>query len=215
MSGNHMKATRNIIYSIYAPGCKPLTDNYSEIRNRQQSYAKKVDADYEVFEFEETDFAELQFQKLFLLNDLSYEYDNLVYIDFDVLPTLKADNIFEKNYSLALHPLIRTGAVCNKARHKNNAHRHFNTLHRSDDVIFNTGVISAKSDSIQELDIRNNYQAYKWENNEAFLTWIIEAYQIDYQILPLNWNYLLDKKGATTVGAQFIHYSNKEFNLLV
>lgn len=213
-----MKVMKNIIYSIYSEGCQELTDNYCKIRDIQKQYADRCDADYRVFNFAKVDYTTLQFKKLFLLDELSKDYDNILYLDFDVIPSPAADNIFEKDYSLAMLPLIRSEGNCFKSSIKNKVHRYYNTIHKSEDIIFNTGVIYATSDIVEQLDITSNYNQFIKAsddlNNESYMTWVVEVYGIDYQPLSLSWNYLLDKKSTNVPKhAHFIHYSNKQFIL--
>lgn len=213
-----MTGMKNIIYSIYSEGCKELTDNYCWIRDRQKQYADSCGADYKVFNFKFEDYTTLQFKKLFLLDKLSKDYDNILYLDFDVVPSLAADNIFENMFSLAMLPLIRSEGNCFKSTIKNRVHRHYNTIQKSEDIIFNTGVVYATNYMVEQLDLISNYthfiKATNELNNESYMTWIIEVYGIDYQPLSLLWNYLLDSKNINIpTDAHFIHYSNKRFNL--
>ena len=213
-----MKDMKSIIYSIYSEGCKELTDNYYWIRDRQKQYADLCEADYKVFNFKFKDYTALQFEKLFLLDRLSKDYDNILYLDFDVIPSLTADNIFKKNFSLAMLPLIRSEGNCFKSAIKNKTHRRYNTIHKSEDIIFNTGVIYATSYMIEQLDLISNFnpfvKATNELNNESYMTWIVEAYGIEYQPLSLSWNYLLDNNDINIpVDTNFIHYSNKRFIL--
>ena len=206
-----MKVMNNIIYSIYSPGCKQLDLNYDKIKSSHEEYAATVDAGYACLHFDNIDYNDLQFKKLFLLYHMSQYANNVLYLDFDVIPTKNAKNIFDMNYELAMLPLIRHESYDFKTQIKNKNHRKYNTLNKATEIIFNTGVIAANDKAIQELDLKNIHSMFDGNNNEAFMTWVIESFNIQYQILPLSFNYIIDEKNATIPsGGHFVHYSNKE-----
>ena len=208
-----MKVTNNIIYSIYSPGCKQLDLNYDKIKRRHEQYASYVDASYICFDYDNMNYNELQFKKLFLLDHMSHHASTVLYLDFDVIPIINAKNIFDMNYELAMLPLIRHESYDFKTQIKNKNHRKYNTINKATEIIFNTGVIIANNKAIQELDLKNAYKKFDGNNNEAFMTWVIESFNIQYQILPLSFNYILDEKNATIPSdVHFVHYSNKEFS---
>jgi hypothetical protein len=100
------KLSRNIITR------NQFKENYEKIKGLQKQYADKIGCDYVLFEndtkfkdfksvFNEkypflTAYNIVNFYKLYLLYDLSKKYDELLYIDFDVIP-LNFDNFFEHN----------------------------------------------------------------------------------------------------------------------
>lgn len=209
-----MKVMNNIIYSIYSPGCKQLDLNFDKIKRRHEEYAVSVYASYVCFDYSNMDYNELQFKKLFLLEHMSQYANNVLYLDFDVIPTENAKNIFDMNYELAMLPLIRHESYDFKTQIKNKNHRKYNTLNKATEIIFNTGVIVANDKAISELDLKNTYPMFDGNNNEAFMTWVIESFNVQYQTLPLSFNYILDEKNATIPSdVHFVHYSNKEFCL--
>lgn len=209
-----MKVMNNIIYSIYSPGCKQLDLNYDKIKRRHEQYAVSVYASYVCFHYDSMDYNELQFKKLFLLEHMSQYANNVLYLDFDVIPTENAKNIFDMKYELAMLPLIRHESYDFKTQIKNKNHRKYNTLNKASEIIFNTGVIAANDKAISELDLKNTYPMFDGNNNEAFMTWVIESFNIEYQILPLSFNYILDEENATIPSdVHFIHYSHKKFSL--
>ena len=87
-------------------------NNYNKLKVMQKSYADQNKCDYILFENDEkfkdfkTIFSEkypylttyniVNFYKLYLLYDLSKKYDEILYLDFDVVP-INFDNFFENN----------------------------------------------------------------------------------------------------------------------
>ena len=89
-------------------------DNYDFLKQRQQEYASKIGVDYILYEYNDeyksylemflkkypfiTAYNVVNFYKIQKLCDLSEKYDELLYLDFDVIPT-NTNNFFE-NFDL-------------------------------------------------------------------------------------------------------------------
>lgn len=65
------------------------------IKKQQSSYAQLVGADYECFKPSSRDYVDVQFEKLLKFEELIKEYDQVLYLDFDVIPITKT-NVFDK-----------------------------------------------------------------------------------------------------------------------
>jgi len=86
--------------------------NYDKLKGLQQLYAEQNKCDYILFENDEkfinfktlfnekypylTSYNIVNFYKIYLLYDLSKKYDEILYLDFDVVP-LNNENFFEHN----------------------------------------------------------------------------------------------------------------------
>ena len=116
MSDNGVK---KIIFSLYRGDLDNHTsvpeykrsqlDKYkSFIESKQKSYAKAVKADYELFEPSSTDYDEVQFEKLLMFEKLSEHYDEILYLDFDVVP-IRKKNIFK---AFDLNTICAFNVVC-------------------------------------------------------------------------------------------------------
>ena len=66
---------------------KPLIDC-------KKQYAEKYGADFVLHRTETTDYNSIQFEKIILLENYAGLYDEIVYLDFDVVP-MHDDNFFE------------------------------------------------------------------------------------------------------------------------
>ena len=204
-----------LLYTIYSNNF--LHQHYKDITTVQQDYANKCNADYMVHHIKQPmSFADLQMQKLLLLE--SQFYNQIVYIDFDVIPLAHSKDIFSHNYNLAMLPLIRYQHSCEKMKIKNDVHRYYNTLSKSKEIIFNTGVVATTMDVIHKLRLSERYEKFKQAktniNNEAFITWLIETYDIEYTMLPMSYNNIVDDTFHNPQYniSNFIHFSNKQFN---
>ena len=62
---------------------------------KQKEYAKLCNAEYFLFKAKSTDYINVQFDKLLKFEELTKEYDQVVYFDLDIIPITKT-NIFEQ-----------------------------------------------------------------------------------------------------------------------
>tara|TARA_B100000123_G_C25688560_1_gene409722 strand:- start:73 stop:861 length:789 start_codon:yes stop_codon:yes gene_type:complete len=97
--------SKNIIYSVWSD----LTEEHMSVNDYkkesfkkykdkliklQKEYAVQCNADYELFNPISTDYANVQFDKIFKLEELTKYYDKVVYFDLDIIPITKK-NIFD------------------------------------------------------------------------------------------------------------------------
>lgn len=97
---------KRIIFSIYTDDVDTHTSVTDYKRNqfkvykhlleqRHKQYAKCCNADYELFAVDETDYDKIQFFKLLKAEELTQYYDEVLYLDFDVIP-MSTNNFFER-----------------------------------------------------------------------------------------------------------------------
>lgn len=112
---------KRIIFSIYNDDVDQThksTNDYKQGQFRKykdqilashKAYAAKCGADYVLHETPITDYNTIQFEKILLLENYVDTHDEMVYLDFDVIPSPKAPSIFDKiDFStLGVHPLRR------------------------------------------------------------------------------------------------------------
>jgi hypothetical protein len=82
---------------------------YSDkLRQSQQLYADRCGAEYVLHETNTTDYNTLQFEKILKLEEYAKDFDQVLYLDFDVVPNTRANNIFDVlGNTLAIYPLKR------------------------------------------------------------------------------------------------------------
>jgi hypothetical protein len=81
-------------------------DKLVDLKNK---YAQKCSADFEMIYTDLNDYTLIQFEKIRLLEKYAKSYDEVLYLDFDVIPSANANNIFDSvdTSKLCMHPLIR------------------------------------------------------------------------------------------------------------
>ena len=98
---------KKIIFSLYRDDLEDHTSvgpekreafaKYADQLNEVKStYANHVGAEYKLFRPESTEYDEVQFQKLTMFEELAKDYDEILYLDYDVIP-FRNDSFFDKH----------------------------------------------------------------------------------------------------------------------
>tara|TARA_B100001093_G_C26534403_1_gene887431 strand:- start:10 stop:783 length:774 start_codon:yes stop_codon:yes gene_type:complete len=174
---------KRIIYSVYTSVIqehKSSTDykktqfkKYKkQLEKSQKDYASLCKADYILEETSETNYDNIQFDKIKKLDYYSQYYDEILYLDFDVVPITKV-NIFDYfdfnnicSYALDRTPdsqVMRWAIEADGFDGMNmyiktcakNAMLLLDGINGSNNII-NTGVIGGNKESIAKLDFSNN-----------------------------------------------------------
>jgi len=97
---------KRIIFSIYTDNVNNHTsvpqykrDQFAlykgRLEERQKQYAKLCGAEYHLFTTNNVDYDNIQFEKILLCEQLTSQYDEVLYLDFDVIPVTNS-NFFNK-----------------------------------------------------------------------------------------------------------------------
>lgn len=249
---------KRIVYSIYTNEVDEHTSTndfkksqfkkYKEkIIKSQKDYANLCNSDYKLFNTKITNYDSIQFEKIFLLEKLSKEYDEILYLDFDVIPHTnkiifnefdlnticgyfikRIINIRDLPKKYEYSPLNVFTKICCKR-----AMLLIDDID-SDDSLLNTGILLANKNSIKNLKFKERFEnaneAYKeafndnlysediskcWKpNNEVYMSYLIERYNIPYTDIGIQWNFMLNEEcPSPTAGAHMLHHVNKEFEI--
>ena len=248
---------KRIVYSIFTsklekhPSANDFKKNQflkykKNIIKAQETYAKTCDAYYKLFETKLNNYNDIQFQKLYLFEELANEYDEILYLDFDVIP-IKNTVIFDKfnlntlcactidkvkdtlielrtiEYMDEMNMFIKTTSK--------NAMLAIHDINGKNDLI-NTGVLLSNSNLIKSIKLSDKIneadKTFKvacednlyyeeitkhWiKNNEAYLSYIVERYNIPFTNIGILWNYIMNHKiKDKNPSAYFLHVISKEF----
>ena len=219
---------KKIIFSIYNDNVDQnniSTNSYKldqfrkyskQLEQAQREYAKKCDAEYVLHRLDITDYTDLQFQKIRQLELYAEDYDQVLYLDFDVVPHNRAENIFDVyGDTLAIY-----------SSHEYIEPRELKWFIEKDtfdsqkvlkQLQFDKRLIElkelldeAKDDSLYPDNISKNFSY----NNEVFVTYLIEKYNILCTDMNIQWNYILDGFQTDPPDtAYFTHHVNKSFEI--
>ena len=110
---------KRIIYSIYTNNLHPHTSatdfkksQFEKYKNKlgesQKQYANFCNADYFLHETSTLNYNDVQFEKLLLLEKHAIDYDEILYLDFDIVPITKVNYFeFHNMNNLTCHRLNR------------------------------------------------------------------------------------------------------------
>ena len=244
-----------------------LYNNRVELKKRQKEYADSISAEYILFEYtkEYEKFCELfnpaisqydiiNFYKHLLMYELSYKYDNVCYFDFDVVPntTESIFDTFDMNKFAVAHSneLAEWGKNVLSSSYntciRNPSSKYWNTYamlleedHDPDNDVFNTGIMAASSEVIQEFDYfkdfdriielmtklkydkdslyPHNIQRIFSYDNETVFSYLVQTQQTEIDWLPKDWHYIVDQptKEMIDTRAKLYHVINKQFELVL
>ena len=98
----------NLIFSIFVEvndnsitsyKKRQLLKYHKKLMDIQKHYAEKCNADYKIKHIKtvlaQNEYDSIQFSKLYHLQEYTKQYDNVLYLDIDVIPKYNAKNIFE------------------------------------------------------------------------------------------------------------------------
>jgi len=172
---------RRLIFSIYTDKLNPHTsasdykkEQFRIYRDRiievQRGYAFLCNADYALQTTEISDYNLLQFEKLVLFQKAIQRYDEVLYIDFDVLPITKT-NFFEKFdlnniCAYSFDRKLTKGQLIDNLIDPMNVYAKTcckNAMLLIDDIVgsnelINTGVLAGNKKSIERLDFISNLE---------------------------------------------------------
>lgn len=112
---------KRIIFSLYNNDVKQESSSVTDYKKSQfeiykeplidskKYYADQCHADFVLHEIDINNFVDIQFEKIRLLESYADEYDEILYLDLDVVPRRQARPIFDyaDTSKLCMHPLVR------------------------------------------------------------------------------------------------------------
>lgn len=252
--------SKRIIFSVWSD----LIDNHPSAPNekvrsfnlykdklveKQKRYAHLCGADYNQFVPKENNYVDVQFYKLQQTENLLQYYDEVLYLDLDVIPrtnkiifdSFNLDDVSVYSMPVQLSDnFIKTNIKDNKFSSMNKYSKMSckRAMLLLDDVygdnnIANTGVFCLNKRSSEALKFTERLPEVKtkflmavednlypkemsssWvENNEVFLSYILDRYSVPNNNIGQVWNYILDEFiKEPTDACYFQHQVNKEFH---
>ena len=244
---------KNLIFSVYKPvdidrkfvdkqtnTIKQFEKYFDKLVLNKKEYAKLIDAEFKLVTPEKSSFDDINFEKLFLLDKFANNYDNVLYLDLDVIISTKT-NFFEKfnMYTLVsryeeLRKYVRS--IKQKGqwqefakeyidKHYDEAYNKLDKYHwlkkgqellkilpDAEEWMINTAITGGSSETIKKLNLLEEYKKYIGpKNNEIFLTYLVQKRKFPFTNLPEWWHHLCLKSNDTISNACMWHVVDKNF----
>jgi len=176
---------KRCIYSIYVPfrGYRhkfaPFERFYSRIIESHKAYANSINVDYELFEkippaiFHTPTYDQINFGKYYYAEKLCQKYDEILYIDFDIIPNT-TENFFEV-FNVSEYIPVRATIPYNP-----NIASEYTELYEK--------TIAAVKHNKRSAEIENKYYAGINEKGFHGKPWAAEKYPKEFETKwPLDW----------------------------
>ena len=176
---------KRCIYSIYVPfrGYRhkfaPFERFYSRIIESHKAYANSINVDYELFEkippaiFHTPTYDQINFGKYYYAEKLCQKYDEILYIDFDIIPNT-TENFFEV-FNISEYIPVRATIPYNP-----NIASEYTELYEK--------TIAAVKHNKRSAEIENKYYAGINEKGFHGKPWAGEKYPKEFETKwPLDW----------------------------
>lgn len=218
---------KRIIFSIWNDfnDNHPLKKYKDKLIKKHKEYAKICECNYRSYTITKKhvnlDFTQLQFMKLYMLEEHLHKWDEVLYLDLDVIPQTR-DNFFEVHdlNNICCHmtvaprwKILQKNLMLSEIGIKGKYH------------VANTGVIGLNKRSGKILNFMERQREIRKyyiddfnivPNNEVYLSYIMEKYNVPYKDIGMGWNFILDSvEKKPTAGCHFLHVSNKNFSLVL
>jgi len=225
-----------------------VEEYFDKLVENKKDYSKKIGVDFKFFHNEmknffdlnETDFTLVNLYKHHLFSELSKEYDEVMYVDMDVVFNTDLNVFEELDLSQGIHIRDQDADIQCKEKEeiiltrvgkRNPTLKYFITkdlLDGQDNHVMNTGIMIGKSEHIQQIkfverikEASDRIQHLKEEpflinkhyyaNNESIFSYILEKYNIPYVLLDEMWHKIYDDKPVEGLEGYCIHFINKQF----
>lgn len=228
---------------------KMIDEYFDRLVQNKKDYAELVNADFIFYhncmkDFdagEENKFTKVNLHKHQLMANLAEDYEEVLYVDLDVLFNTTL-NIFEElDLNAGIHVRDMNSSVTSKTQES----LIYNTLglrsptlkyhitkcllDGEDNNVINTGIILGKSEFIKQIrfsersqevidkinTIKSNksnfFEQQYYANNESIFSYILEKYKVPYVLMEEKWHQIIDEIGMEIDG-YCLHFINKQFN---
>lgn len=256
-------SVKRIVFSIYSqlPTHERVTDYstaqfkkyYHRLYESKDEYAKLCSADFLLVTPNEMSYIDLQHYKIIMMERFAETYDEVLYLDFDVIPITRqnffdvfdlskicvlnenTNHIIEKeivnhqytdwqgdlsssvnNYKKYVSQKLQRDKYhrCSKAFAKREMLFNDDII-SYDEHIVNTGILAGNKKSISTLKYEERLDSMKllsdFNNNEIFLSYLLEKYNIPFTNIGYNWHRVYDDLDTDLECSKMIHVINKRF----
>lgn len=227
-----------------------VKEYFDRLIKNKQDYADKIGVDFVLFrntmkDFDvpdQLDFTKANLYKHHLINKMADKYDEVMYVDMDIIFDTDLNVFEEHNLNDGIHIKTQDEDIISKVRNELllkrsglrsptlKYHITKELLNGKDCHVINTGIVLAKSEHIKQIkflermpeaiDKINQIKAHPdpiqidyYPNNESIFSYILEKYNIPYVDMDEEWHYVIDDKPKEMQeNIHVMHFINKQFN---
>lgn len=221
---------------------------YDKLVENKKQYAESIGAEFIMYKdtfkdnvVDSSQFTNINLYKHYLFDKLAHEYDEVMYVDHDVVFNTDK-NVFEEidlSKGVAVKDsnkdiLYRDIDANNlwKLSERNPNLKYFITkelLGGKECNVINTGIMIGKSAHIKKIKLTKRIKAIAkkiekltdethlikkmfYPNNEAVFSYIIEHYKVPYQLMDEQWHDIRNERIKEQPYGNLIHFINKNFD---
>lgn len=225
-----------------------MSEYFDKLVENKREYANSIGVEFKLFhntmeDFvleNENDFTNVNLYKHHLFAKLAEEYDEVMYVDMDVVFNTDLNVFEEHDLSKGIHVKDQDSDILSKNKNEIVLSRvgkraptlkYFITkdlLDGQDNHVLNTGIMFGRSEHILQLkyiertkEVSEKIQELKarpellnihyYANNESIFSYIVEKYKVPYVLLDEAWHKMYDDKPAEGLEGHCIHFINKQF----
>lgn len=222
---------------------------YDRLLKNKKDYAKLIGCDFKFYHntFKSgflgvsNDYVAINLYKHELLRQLAEDYDEILYVDFDVVFNTTSNFFEEVDLSKGIAVKDQDNEILSKniddytimeipPRSPTLKYHIANDILNDDCHVINTGIMGARAEDIKNLDFIKRFEeaAEKiviktdpwhfirkefYPNNEAIFSYIIEEYDVPYQLLTDEWHDIRDHQVVDRPLGNMIHFISKIFDV--
>lgn len=247
-----------VIYSLYIDiqnavshfeNKDKFNNNYQWLLDRHKQYADLCGVEYKHFGYDDqyVEFAQqfgpeiseyniINFYKIHLMYQL--DYDEVLYLDFDVIPVTKLNFFDEIDLSKGIAIMSEDWSLRDYDRNRHSVRsplaKYWNAraMLGESKPVFNTGIVGASKKSLLELDYFGDFQntidhmtdlidddfypddirnLFGYDNETVF-AYKLFSKNLSYQnLFETGWHYFMDRWTYIPPRSKFVHCINKDF----
>jgi len=205
-------------------------EHYENLLNCKINYANNINVPFRMFEYDDTykkyeenfrnnypfitTYNIVNFYKIHLLYELSKEFDEILFLDFDVIP-LTTDNFFDVwdlNKGICVyentHNVKKMESITGTTQ----------TIRSPTSKYYNAQAMLIEKNLKTMTKLKNNYDIFPKKivdffgyDNETLFSVKLKENNVSVQWLDNNWHYFFDTQGFIPDKVKFVHTINKDF----
>lgn len=236
------------IYNMDMANSLMLNEYFDKLVKNKNDYADLIGAKFICFVDEmknfdieaDTEFTKVNLFKHHMMAKLAEEYDEVMYVDMDVVfnTDLNVFNeldlskgIYVKDQDKDILCKEKSEIILSQIGKRAPTLKYFITkdlLNGKDNHVMNTGIMIGNSDHIRKIKFIERYEEaknkinvlktepelinkYYYPNNESIFSYILEKYNVPYVLLDESWHKIYDDTPEEGLTGNCIHFINKQF----